>query len=50
MKHVFCIPAWWISHKAIKVCFDEQDNFAPPPYPTHIVWKSIQEHYKIKTR
>ncbi|KAJ4451032.1 hypothetical protein ANN_02468, partial [Periplaneta americana] len=42
--------AWWISHKAIKICFDEQDNFSQPPYPTDAVWKSIQEHYKIKTR
>lgn len=42
--------AWWIAHKAIKICFDEQDNFAQPPHPTQVVWKSVQEHYKIKTR
>ncbi|XP_021931116.1 N-acetyl-D-glucosamine kinase isoform X2 [Zootermopsis nevadensis] len=42
--------AWWISHKAIKVCFDEQDNFAQPPHPTKVVWKVILEHYDIKNR
>ena len=44
------ITAWWISHKAIKICFDEQDNFEQPPYSTETVWKAIQEHYNIKTR
>ncbi|PSN48174.1 hypothetical protein C0J52_08732 [Blattella germanica] len=42
--------AWWISHKAIKVCFDDQDNFKHSPYPTEVVWAAIQEHYNIKTR
>ncbi|KAJ9592034.1 hypothetical protein L9F63_001413, partial [Diploptera punctata] len=41
--------AYWISHKAIKVCFDEQDNFEQPPHSTEVVWKAIQEHFNIKT-
>jgi hypothetical protein len=47
---MFWIPAWWISHKAIKVCFDEQDNFVQPPHPTEVVWKAVLEHFNIKTR
>jgi hypothetical protein len=48
--NVFSLPAWWISHKALKICFDEQDNFSQPPHPTQVVWKLVQEHYNIKTR
>jgi len=42
--------AWWISHKAIKICFDEQDNFVQSPHSIQVVWKAIQEHFDIKTR
>jgi hypothetical protein len=49
-KYVFWIPAWWISHKAIKICFDEQDNFVQSPHSTQVVWEAVQEHFDIKTR
>ncbi|GFG31290.1 hypothetical protein Cfor_12855 [Coptotermes formosanus] len=42
--------AWWISHKAIKICFDEQDSFAQSPHSTQVVWNTVQEHFEITTR
>lgn len=42
--------AWWISHKAIKICLDEQDNFAQSPHSTQVVWNTVMEYFDIKTR
>ncbi|KAG8227210.1 hypothetical protein J437_LFUL003416 [Ladona fulva] len=39
---------FWISHKAIKTCIDEQDNYKKPPYSTDMTWKTIKEHFDIK--
>lgn len=39
---------WWVSHKAIKTCIDEKDNYKKPPYPTTIMWNTIMEHFDIK--
>ncbi|XP_065371501.1 N-acetyl-D-glucosamine kinase [Calliphora vicina] len=42
--------AWYISHRAMKLVFDDMDNFSKAPYPVEAVWKLIQEHFNIKTR
>ncbi|XP_063237564.1 N-acetyl-D-glucosamine kinase isoform X2 [Bacillus rossius redtenbacheri] len=42
--------AWWVAHKAVKICFDEQDNFVQPPHQTNFVWDAIKRHFNVETR
>ncbi|XP_077293308.1 N-acetylglucosamine kinase isoform X2 [Arctopsyche grandis] len=42
--------AYWISHRAIKIYFDQEDNFAKPPHPTDFVWDAIKKHFNVTTR
>nr|AQT27190.1 putative N-acetylglucosamine kinase [Nilaparvata lugens] len=42
--------AYWISWKAIKIVYDEQDDLATPPADTTFVWKTIQSYFKISSR
>ncbi|XP_037816085.1 N-acetyl-D-glucosamine kinase [Lucilia sericata] len=42
--------AWYISHRAMKLVFDDMDNFSKAPFPVETVWKLIQEHFNIQTR
>ncbi|GLH02850.1 N-acetyl-D-glucosamine kinase [Gryllus bimaculatus] len=42
--------AWWISQKAVKIYFDDADNFVKAPYNTDYVWKAIKEHFRVKER
>lgn len=42
--------AWWIAHKAIKICMDDQDNFAKAPFKTSYVWDLIINHFQIGSR
>ncbi|KAK9881738.1 hypothetical protein WA026_017260 [Henosepilachna vigintioctopunctata] len=42
--------AWHIALKAIKICFDDIDNFKSPPYPTDRLWKRIQQYFDIVTQ
>ncbi|XP_046382432.1 N-acetyl-D-glucosamine kinase [Ischnura elegans] len=39
---------WWVSHRAIKICIDEQDNYKKPPFATDTMWRTIKEHFDIK--
>ncbi|GAB0094170.1 N-acetyl-D-glucosamine kinase [Sergentomyia squamirostris] len=42
--------AWWISHRAIKIVFDDEDNFIKSVHPTNVVWQLIKEHFSVETR
>lgn len=42
--------AWYIAHKAIKICIDHLDTFAPSPEPPEAVWKAIQDHFNVVTQ
>ncbi|RZF34966.1 hypothetical protein LSTR_LSTR010058 [Laodelphax striatellus] len=42
--------AYWISWKAIKIVYDEQDDLQTPPADTSYVWKAIQNYFKISSR
>ncbi|XP_030369506.1 N-acetyl-D-glucosamine kinase [Scaptodrosophila lebanonensis] len=42
--------AWFISYRAIKVVFDDMDNFEKSPVPTDKTWALIKEHFNIDTR
>ncbi|XP_075147845.1 N-acetylglucosamine kinase [Haematobia irritans] len=42
--------AWYISHRAMKIVFDDMDNFEKSPYPIQLVWKLIEEHFNIQNR
>lgn len=39
-----------ISHRALKIIFDDHDNFVKPPHPTEYVWGLIKEHFNVETR
>ncbi|XP_057652178.1 N-acetyl-D-glucosamine kinase [Diorhabda carinulata] len=42
--------AWYVSHTAIKYCFDDLDNFEKSPYPIDEVWKLVKVHFNITTQ
>ncbi|XP_068155015.1 N-acetyl-D-glucosamine kinase [Drosophila tropicalis] len=42
--------AWYISHRAVKVVFDDMDNFVKSPAPVDKTWTLIKEHFSIETR
>lgn len=42
--------AWYIAHRAMKIVFDDMDNFVKAPYPIATIWKLIQEHFNVETR
>ncbi|XP_055679004.1 N-acetyl-D-glucosamine kinase [Lutzomyia longipalpis] len=42
--------AWWISHRAMKIVFDDQDNFVKSVHPTNTVWQLMKEHFSVETR
>lgn len=44
--------AYWISQKAMKVYFDDEDNLHPSPhgYSTQVVWETIRSLYQVETR
>ncbi|XP_034484534.1 N-acetyl-D-glucosamine kinase [Drosophila innubila] len=42
--------AWFISHRSVKVVFDDMDNFKKSPYPIEKTWALIKEHFSIETR
>ncbi|XP_067012084.1 N-acetyl-D-glucosamine kinase [Anabrus simplex] len=42
--------AWWISHKAMKVYFDDEDNYVRAPFNTDFVWEAIKRHFKVENR
>lgn len=42
--------AWWISHMAIKIMMDHEDNRAAPPHDTAIVKAAILKHFNIQDR
>lgn len=42
--------AWWISHMAIKIMMDDEDNRAAPPHDTAAVKAAILRHFNIKNR
>ncbi|CAB3369440.1 Hypothetical predicted protein [Cloeon dipterum] len=41
---------YWISHKAIKTCFDKDDGLVDTPYSTDLVWQLIKDHFSITDR
>jgi hypothetical protein len=49
-KFCVCISGYWISHKAIKMCFDKEDSLVDTPYSTDLVWQLIKEHFSITDR
>lgn len=42
--------AWWISHKAVKTCFDHDDKLELCPYDTTAVWQQVKKHFNVETR
>jgi hypothetical protein len=44
------LTGYWISHKAIKMCFDKEDSLVDTPYSTDLVWQLIKEHFSITDR
>lgn len=42
--------AWWIAQKAMKLWFDDEDNFIKAPYPTNEVANAIKNYFGIKDR
>ncbi|XP_073815514.1 N-acetylglucosamine kinase [Musca autumnalis] len=42
--------AWYISHRAVKMVFDDMDNFRKSPYPIEPIWKLIKDHFNIANR
>lgn len=40
--------AFWISQKAMKTWFDEEDNLRDPPASTKLVQQLIREHFQVK--
>lgn len=34
----------------MKTCFDAQEDFKTPPYPTEGVWELVKLHFKVKDR
>lgn len=47
---LFLHSAWWIAHRAVKICFDHEDKLNLSPYDTSAVWEQIQKHFNIETR
>lgn len=39
-----------MAFRAIKLCYDDMDNFRPSIYSTERVWELIQQHFNITTR
>uniref|UniRef100_T1IHR4 N-acetyl-D-glucosamine kinase n=1 Tax=Strigamia maritima TaxID=126957 RepID=T1IHR4_STRMM len=37
---------YWMSHRAVKIWFDEKDNFRDPPANTDCIKEMIKEHFK----
>ncbi|XP_055904511.1 N-acetyl-D-glucosamine kinase [Eupeodes corollae] len=42
--------AWYISYRAMKIVFDDVDNFEKAKYPTDKAWELIKQHFNVKTR
>ncbi|XP_055384792.1 N-acetyl-D-glucosamine kinase [Condylostylus longicornis] len=42
--------AWWVSHRAIKIIFDDMDNFEKSPYPIDKAWELTKEHFSLQNR
>ncbi|SPP87775.1 N-acetyl-D-glucosamine kinase [Drosophila guanche] len=42
--------AWYISYRAVKVVFDDLDNFEKAVAPVDKTWALIKEHFSIQTR
>lgn len=42
--------AWYIAHRAVKIVFDDMDNFEKSKYSIDRTWELIQQHFNIKTR
>lgn len=49
-KKIITFAAFKISHRAVKYCFDELDNFEKAPFPINRIWQLVKEHFKIKTQ
>lgn len=43
--------AYWISHQAIKICFDDLDNFKTPPmgYSTDYIWSAAKSYFNAES-
>ncbi|KAK4876188.1 hypothetical protein RN001_012610 [Aquatica leii] len=39
--------AYGIALEAIKIYFDDNDDFRKSPYPTNVVWNTIKEHFDV---
>lgn len=40
--------AWWMAHKAIKLCVDELDNYEKAPHNIDYAWEAVKQHFNIK--
>ena len=47
---LFCYKAWWISHRAMKIVFDDMDNFEKSTYPINRVWELAKQHFSVESR
>lgn len=42
--------AWWISQRAVKIMFDEDDNISIPQHSSAVMRQCIQKYYNITNR
>lgn len=42
--------AYWISYKAVKAVFDDEDNLEKCQFDTKVVWELIKSHFNIEHR
>lgn len=44
------VPGFQIARAAVKTCFDSQDGFKTPPYPTDGVWELVKQHFNVQDK
>uniref|UniRef100_A0A2P2IA95 N-acetyl-D-glucosamine kinase n=2 Tax=Hirondellea gigas TaxID=1518452 RepID=A0A2P2IA95_9CRUS len=42
--------AYWITARAVKLLFDEEDNLTDPPHPTQALRQLVKSHFNIQDR
>lgn len=47
---LFTFSAWWISHRATKIVFDDIDGLSKCQYDTTAVWNLIKSHFNVETQ
>lgn len=42
--------AWYVAHRALKIIFDDKDNFIKSKYSTDRTWQLVQQHFSVRTQ